>query len=117
MEKKKNSFPGFSNHRFQQDNDPKHTSWYARNFYDNNIFWWETPPDSPDLNPIELLLHELKWYLRKYVKPMTKEEVVAGIREFWTSRVTKERCQRFIEHVRTKVVPRVVELEGQATGM
>ena len=35
---------------------------------------------------------------------MTKEELVAGIREFWTSRVTKERCQRYIEHVRTKVV-------------
>ena len=87
-------------HRFQQDNDPKHTSRYANNFFnDDNVFWWETPPESPDLNPIELLWHEL------------------GIREFWTSRMTKERCTRYIEHVRIKVVPRVVELGGAATGM
>ena len=105
-------------HRFQQDNDPKHTSRYAKNFFnENDVFWWETPPESPDLNPIELLWHELKWYLRKHIKPSTKEELVAGIREFWTARMTKERCTRYIEHVRIKVVPRVVELGGAATGM
>ena len=105
-------------HRFQQDNDPKHTSRYGKNFFnENDVFWWETPPESPDLNPIELLWHELKWYLRKHIKPSTKEELVAGIREFWTARMTKERCTRYIEHVRIKVVPRVVELGGAATGM
>ena len=105
-------------HRFQQDNDPKHTSRYAKQFYiDNNVNWWETPPESPDLNPIELLWHELKWYIRKHVKPKTKEELVTGIRQFWTTRVTAEKCRRYINHVRTKVVPRVVELQGQATGM
>ena len=47
-------------HRFQQDNDPKHTSRYGKNFFnENDVFWWETPPESPDLNPIELLWHEL----------------------------------------------------------
>ena len=105
-------------HRFQQDNDPKHTSRYAKQFYtENNINWWETPPESPDLNPIELLWHELKWYIRKHVKLKTKEELVTGIRQFWTTRVTKEKCWRYINHVRTKVVSRVVELQGQATGM
>ena len=105
-------------HRFQQDNDPKHTSRYAKQFYiDNNVNWWETPPESPDLNPIELLWHELKWYIRKHVKPKTKEELVTGIRQFWTTRVTAEKCRRYINHVRTRVVPRVVELQGQATGM
>ena len=43
-------------------------------------------------------------------KTINKEELVAGIREFWTARMTKERCTRYIEHVRIKVVPRVVEL-------
>ena len=103
------------NQRFQQDDDPKHTSRYTKQFYnDNNINWLKTQPESPD---IELLWHELKWYIRKHVKPKTKEELVAGIREFWATRVTKGKCQPYIEHVRTKVLLRVVELEGQATGI
>ena len=48
-------------HRFMQDNDPKHTSKHAQEFFENNsINWWRTPPESPDSNPIENLWHELK---------------------------------------------------------
>ena len=57
-------------HRFMQDNDPKHTSNLAKTFYETaEINWWPTPPESPDLNPIELVWHELKQYLRKTCKP------------------------------------------------
>ena len=48
-------------HRFLQDNDPKHTSRAAQQFFEENgINWWKTPPESPDANPMENLWHELK---------------------------------------------------------
>ena len=47
-----------------QDNDPKHCSAIARDFYmENDIDWWKIPPESPDLNPIQYIWHELKEYI------------------------------------------------------
>ena len=61
------------NHRFMQDNDPKHTSRRAQAFFlENNVNWWRTPPESPDMNPIENLWHKLKEFVRIHVKPRTK---------------------------------------------
>lgn len=50
-----------SGNKFMQDNDPKHTSRHAQQFFhERSINWWRTPPESPDANPIENLWHELK---------------------------------------------------------
>ena len=102
-------------HRFMQDNDPKHTSRAAKSYIaENCINWWQTPAESPDLNPIENLWHELKEYVRCEVKPTTKDELVSGILQFWDT-VTPEMCRKYIWHLK-KVIPRVIELNGAATG-
>ena len=102
-------------HKLFQDNDPKHTSRCAKQFLEENgVNWWPSPPESPDLNPIELLWHELKEYLRREVKPHTKDELEAGICRFWDS-VSVDKCVKYISHLR-KVIPRVIELDGAATG-
>ena len=101
--------------RFMQDNDPKHTSHRAQDYFlSQGIHWWKTPPESPDCNPIENLWHELKEFLRREVKPQTKDELVQGILRFWDT-VDIAKCTKYIRHLR-KVLPRVVELNGDATG-
>ena len=103
-------------HRFQQYKEPKHTSRLASSFMEERgINWWKTPLESPDLNPIELLWHELKHFLRTIVKPKTKEELLDGIRRFWSERVDAEKCSTYIQHLQ-KVLPIVVERQGKASG-
>ena len=60
-------------HRFIQDNDPKHISGYPADWMDNSINWWKTPAELPDLNPIKNLWHELKEFIRREAKPTTKD--------------------------------------------
>ena len=85
---------------FMQDNDPKHTSRRAHEFFANNeIEWWKTPPESPDLNPIENLWHELKECIRREVKPKTKADLIAGVKEFWET-VDTQKCQKYIGHLK-----------------
>ena len=56
-------------HKLMQDNDPKHTSLYAKEWIDEyEVNWWKTPAESPDLNPIKNLWHELKEYIQREVK-------------------------------------------------
>ena len=70
-------------HRFQQDNDPKHTSRKAKELFENEgINWWRTPAESPDLNPIERVWSHMKYYLAYTIKPSNKRELVEGIKSF-----------------------------------
>ena len=79
------------------------------------INWWKTPPESPDLNPIEFIWHELKQFLRTIVRSRTKEELVDGISRFWEERVDAAKCTKYIGHLQT-VLPLVVAHQGRASG-
>ena len=109
------TFPSPATHRFMQDNDPKHTSRAATDYFtQSGINWWRTPAESPDMNPIENLWHELKEYMRREVKPKNKLELVQGIIRFWRT-VDVHKCCRYINHLR-KVLPKVIEVNGEPTG-
>ena len=90
------------NHRFQQDNDPKHTSrWTQQYFQDKNIEWFKTPASSPDLNPTENVWGTMKEYLRSRIRPQTIfAELKYGIRRFW-KKLTPEECKEYIQHIPT----------------
>ena len=102
-------------HKLMQDNDPKHTSHHTQHWMqENGVNWWRTPAESPDMNPIENLWHELKEFIRREVKPKTKDELVEGISNFWST-VDTAKCRKYIGHLR-KVLLKVIELNGNATG-
>ena len=66
-------------HRFQQDNDSKHTSRYTQAYYiREGINWWKTPASSSDLNPIEYVWGALKLYLRTEAVLSTGCSVITG---------------------------------------
>ena len=66
------------------------------------------------MNPTENLWHELKEYIRREAKPKTKDELVKGNSDFWAT-VDAAKCNKYIGHLR-KVLPKVIELDGAATG-
>ena len=102
-------------HRLYQDNDPKHASKLIEKFFEErNVKWWYTPPESPDLNPIELVWGSMKQYLRNTWKPTNLDQLKRGIESFWST-LTPAVCRKYIGHLQ-KVIPKVVEVGGEPTG-
>jgi hypothetical protein len=76
---------GHNNMIFQQDNDPKHTSKVARDYfeaYDYNVLEWRN--QSPDLNPIQNLWSILDQKLM-HRRPNTEEQLFDLIKTQWNN--------------------------------
>ena len=64
------------------------------------INWWKTPAESPDLNPIENLWHELKEFIRREIKPRMKDELIKGIVKFWGTVTVENVISTLITYVK-----------------
>ncbi|KAK3537399.1 hypothetical protein QTP70_008851 [Hemibagrus guttatus] len=97
----------------QQDNDPKHTSkstseWLKK----NKMKTLEWPSQSPDLNPIEMLWHDLKKVVHAR-KPSNVAELQQFCKDEW-AKIPPQRCNRLIASYRKHLIA-VVAAKGGPT--
>ncbi|KAK3552485.1 hypothetical protein QTP86_012155 [Hemibagrus guttatus] len=97
----------------QQDNDPKHTSkstseWLKK----NKMKTLEWPSQSPDLNPIEMLWHDLKKVVHAR-KPSNVAELQQFCKDEW-AKIPPQCCNRLIASYR-KCLIAVVAAKGGPT--
>jgi transposase len=74
---------------FQQDNDPKHTSRLCKNYLETKeaegvLEVMISPPQSPDLNPIELLWEELDRKVRE-TTPKSQTAMWEALQQTWNT--------------------------------
>ena len=98
---------------FQQDNDPKHTSGVAKQFFDSNrikVLGW--PAMNPDLNPIENLWKHLKSAVIER-QPKNKTELWEYCQEEW-KKIPVSVCQNLISTYNNRLEA-VIASKGHAT--
>ncbi|XP_055306511.1 uncharacterized protein LOC129570812, partial [Sitodiplosis mosellana] len=87
---------------FQQDNDPKHTAGIARDWLDENVpNELNTPPQSPDLNPIENLWDNLDRRIRTH-KISNKNDLKNALEEEW-SKIDTETTQKLVDSMQSRL--------------
>ena len=70
----------------------------------------KSPPRSPDLNPIELVWHDLKQHVRK-CRCTSEIEIIQACQEF-QNKMTPEYCQKYINKLK-EVIQIVIKKKGE----
>ena len=95
------------------DNDPKHTSKVlAKWLEDNKVKLLEWPTQSPDLNPIENVLADLKKHVRAR-KPTNLTQLHQLCQEEW-AKIHPTYCGKLVED-HSKRLTQVKQFKGNAT--
>ncbi|KAI5147969.1 hypothetical protein ENBRE01_0029 [Enteropsectra breve] len=91
-----------TNYILQQDNDPKHTSTFTKDYFTSrniNVMSW--PSQSPDMNPIEHLWAYLKPKIHSRC-PKNKPEAITIIQEEW-SKIPLGLCRKLIDSMPDRI--------------
>lgn len=90
-----------NNFLFQQDNDPKHTSYLVKEWLLYNCKQLHTPPQSPDLNPIEHVWDLLDKRIRKH-KISSKESLKNALSMEW-QKISQNDTTRLVRSMRRRL--------------
>ncbi|KAG1132613.1 hypothetical protein G6F38_013287 [Rhizopus arrhizus] len=95
----------WSNIYFKHDNDPKHKAKSTIVWLDNHQVRYisDWPAQSPDLNPIEHVWHQLKWKLSYYERrAKNTNELRERVEKIWND-FDKKLCQRYIDSMPARI--------------
>jgi hypothetical protein len=101
---------------FQHNNDPKHkiksTVAWLDSHQESYINDWQA--QSPDLNPIEHVWHQLKWKLSCYERRVKNtDKLWERVEKIWND-FDNELCQRYID-IMPKKTQEIINRKGGST--
>ena len=99
---------------FQQDNDPKHKSKHAMEFFDETVVkCLDWVAQSPDVNPIEHLWRMMKLKLKNR-RASNIEERKQQIQDVW-KQMSPDLTKKLV-HSMPKRLKKLIEVKGAPTG-